>query len=214
MSLSTPSPAARKPRGEYAKSAEKRAAIVDAAFEEFAESGYRGGSLRGVAQRVGMSEAGLLHHFRSKSALLEAVLEHRDEKARERVPLDSPDGAEVLKGLVDLAAYNASIAGVVDLYTTLSAEATSADHPAHAYFVRHYAFTREKVERAFAKLDADGRLRHGFDPRQAAITVIALMDGLQVQWLYTRDVVDMADALRRVFSVFVDIDWEPVPPTE
>ncbi|GAA3909021.1 TetR/AcrR family transcriptional regulator [Microbacterium invictum] len=203
-----PAKPTRKPRGAYAKTAEKRAAILDAALEVFAESGFRSGSLREVSQRVGMSEAGLLHHFRSKTALLEAVLEHRDEKARGLVPVDSPDGMEVLRSLVDLAAHNASIPGVVELYTTLSAEATSPDHPAHAYFARRYDFTREKVERAFLALLADGRLRPGIDPRRAAIAVIALMDGLQVQWLLDRDVVDMSDELRQVFSLFVDGDWD------
>ena len=38
-------PKARKPRGEYAKTGAKRAAILDAALEVFAESGYRSGSL-------------------------------------------------------------------------------------------------------------------------------------------------------------------------
>ncbi len=88
----------RKPRGEYAKSAATRTAILDAALEVFAESGYRAGSLREVAERVGMSEAGLLHHFRSKSALLMAVLDHRDELARALVDFDLPDGVEALRG--------------------------------------------------------------------------------------------------------------------
>jgi AcrR family transcriptional regulator len=210
-STETTATPARKPRGQYAKTAEKRAAILDAAIEVFAESGYRAGSLREVARRVGMSEPGLFRHFQSKSALLEAVLEHRDEIARKRVPLESPDGLRVLRGLVDLAAYNASIPGVVELYTILSAEATSPDHPAHAYFMRRYDFTREKVELAFANLAAEGKLRHGLDPRRASIALVALMDGLQVQWLLNRDVVDMADELRGVFSVFVDIDWDVVP---
>jgi AcrR family transcriptional regulator len=194
---------ARKPRGEYAKSAATRTAILDAALEVFAESGYRSGSLREVAARVGMSEAGLLHHFRSKSALLQAVLDHRDERSRSYVDVTQPDGADTLRGLVALAAHNAGTPGVVELYTTLSAEATSPDHPAHAYFVRRYEWTREMISLAFAKLADDGRLEHGVDPVRAAVATIALMDGLQVQWLLDRDVVDMADALAEYFRGFV-----------
>ena len=94
------------------------------------------GSIRDVALRVGMSEAGLLHHFPNKSALLAAVLDRRDQHSLQRVPFDSGDGDATLRGLVDLAAYNASVPGVVELYTTLSAEATAPSHPAHDYFVR------------------------------------------------------------------------------
>lgn len=189
----------RKPRGEYAKSAATRTAILDAALEVFAQSGYRAGSLREVAERVGMSEAGLLHHFRSKSALLMAVLDHRDELARELVDFEVPDGVEALRGLVALARYNTSIPGVVELYCTLSAEATSPAHPAHDYFVRRYEEVRASVTASFERVAASGRLGAGVDPGRAAVATIALMDGLQVQWLLDPTSTDMADALRRFF---------------
>lgn len=194
-------------RGTYAKTEATRQAILDAALEVFSGSGYRAGSLREIALRVGMSEAGLLHHFRNKSALLEAVLEERDERARAVVPTNSEDGASVLRGLVELAAINSSIPGVVELFATLSAEATAPDHPAHAYFVRRYDFTRSTIERALTGLEAQGRLRHGMTPHRGAVTIIALMDGLQVQWLLDRSVVDMAEELRALLRTFADIDW-------
>jgi AcrR family transcriptional regulator len=193
----------RKPRGEYAKSAATRTAILDAALEVFAESGYRAGSLREVAERVGMSEAGLLHHFRSKSALLMAVLDHRDELARSLVDFDLPDGIEALRGLVTLAEHNASIPGVVELYCTLSAEATSPAHPAHAYFVNRYESVRESITASFRRVAEAGRLNPGVDPGRAAVATIALMDGLQVQWLLDPQSTDMAEALAEAFRSMV-----------
>jgi len=204
----TIAPAESRRRGSYAKTEATRKSILDAALEVFSGSGYRSGSLREIAGLVGMSEAGLLHHFRNKSALLEAVLEERDDRARALVPIESNDGAAVLRGLVELAAYNASIPGVVELYATLSAEATAPDHPAHAYFVRRYEYTRGNIERAMTDLQSRGRLRNGMTPRRAAITIISMMDGLQVQWLLDRSVLDMAEELRVLFTTFADIDWE------
>lgn len=198
----------RRARGEYAKTRQRREAILDAALEVFSEGGYRAGSLREVAQRVSMSEAGLLHHFPNKVALLEAVLSHRDDRSREMVPLDSEDPHEVLRGVVVLAAHNASVPGVVELYCTLSAEATAPDHPAHDYFARRYESTRATFATAFTALRDQGRLRPGIGPERAAIVLIALWDGLQVQWLLDRDVVDMADALREQIDAFADVDWD------
>ncbi|QIG39316.1 TetR/AcrR family transcriptional regulator [Microbacterium sp. 4R-513] len=203
MTDSTAVTARRKPRGEYAKSEAKRQAILDAALEVFAESGYRAGSLREVAQRVGMSEAGLLHHFRSKSALLMAVLDHRDDLSRAVVDFDQPDGVEALRGLVVLARRNASTPGVVELYCTLSAEATSPDHPAHDYFVRRYIYVRESIGTAFRRIADAGRLLPGVDPHRAAVATVALMDGLQVQWLLDRESTDMGEALDEFFRGFV-----------
>ena len=71
-----------KTRGEYAKTAERRQQIVSAAVEVFSAAGYRKGSLRDVADKVGLSQAGLLHHYPSKEHLLEAVLTWRDEVSR------------------------------------------------------------------------------------------------------------------------------------
>ena len=204
----TPSPPrTRKPRGEYAKTSAKRTAILDAALEVFAESGYRSGSLRDVAQKVGMSEAGLLHHFPNKSSLLAAVLDRRDQHSLERVPFEAQDGEASLRGLVELAAYNASVPGVVELYCILSAEATAPDHPAHEYFIGRYEFTRANLRNAFESLERDGRLMGGVTPQRAAVATIAMMDGLQVQWLLDREVIDMAEELTRFFAAFTDVDF-------
>src|SRR4051794_20610911 len=166
-------PRARRPRGEYAKTSAKREAILDSALEVFAESGYRSGSLRDIATRVGMSEAGLLHHFKNKSELLAAVLDRRDQQSLKYVDFQHPDGMVGLRGLVHLAEYNASVPGVVELYTTLSAEATSPQHPAHQYFVERYQFTRERVSEMFARMASEGRLVPGIDPMRAAVATLA-----------------------------------------
>ena len=205
-SKAVPSSGRGGPRGSYAKSEEIRAAILNAALEVFSQGGYRAGSLRLVAERVGMSEAGVLHHFRTKSTLLEAVLERRDELALQFVAPTTSDGETSVRGLVELARYNASIPGVVELYCTLSAEATSPDHPAHAYFVRRYEATRAMVRDAFADLDRRGMLRNGVTPWGAATATIAMMDGLQIQWLLDRTVLDMAEELRLFLRELTTID--------
>lgn len=181
-------------RGQYAKTAVTRQAIIDAALEVFA-SGYNAGSLRDIAARVGMSEAGLLHHFKTKRALLLAVLEHRDDHSRTLVDFHVDDGVEALRGLVALARYNQSTPGVVELFCVLSAEATAPDHPAHDYFTKRYEAVRVNIGAAFERAAAAGRLHEGIDPQRAAVATIAMMDGLQVQWLLDPTVLDMADAL-------------------
>ena len=196
VSPSTPG----KRRGAYAKTEEKKLAILDAALEVFSQSGYRKGSLRDVASRVGMSEAGLLHHFPNKSALLAAVLDHRDDLSAEIVKLEPYAGRETLEGLVFLAGHNATIPGVVELYCVLSAEATSPAHPAHQYFINRYDYIRTRITQAFVAMASRAELREGVNPGSAARATIALMDGLQVQWLLDRDSVDMAEDLRVYLS--------------
>ncbi len=207
----TTSTVRRGPRGEYAKTQARRIEILDAALEVFAQSGYRSGSLREVAERVGMSEAGLLHHFSSKRALLVAVLDHRDERSRELIPGDSEDGVDTVLGMVALARHNSSTPGVVELYCVLAAEATSPDHPAHDYFVRRYEATRGMLGLAFEKLRRDGRWRAPVEPAHAAVQAIAYWDGLQIQWLLDRSVLDMGDLLEEFFRSLADLSDRAEP---
>jgi AcrR family transcriptional regulator len=196
-------PVRRGPRGPYAKSEQTRKSILDAALTVFARSGYRSGSLRLVAEQVGMSEAGLLHHFANKKRLLAAVLERRDEQTREQFDFDVANGRAMLRATVELVEYNASTPGVVELFCTLAAEATSPTHPAHRYFADRYAMTTGMYRDAFEELRVRGELREGVDPAVAARGVIALMDGLQIQWLLDRDSVDMAADVRAYLSSLV-----------
>jgi hypothetical protein len=73
--------------------------------------------------------------------------------------------------------------GIVELFCILSAEATAEDHPAHAYFKERYKFVTELTGKYFELLKNEGKLREGIEPAAAASALIAVSDGLQVQWL-------------------------------
>jgi len=52
-----------------------RSSIIDAAFRLFLENGYDGTSLNRILDEVPFSKGALYHHFESKEALLDAVIE-------------------------------------------------------------------------------------------------------------------------------------------
>jgi AcrR family transcriptional regulator len=188
---------AGKPRGSYAKTAARRREILEAGIEVFSSNGFRSGSIREIAERVGMSQAGLLHHFSNKNELLAGVLELRDLESRRLSNLDDSDGLERIRGLVNVVEYNSSVPGLVELHCILSAEATSPDHPAHSYFVNRYKDVVGFTTESFKKVLAAGQLVDGVDPGSAARSLIALMDGMQVQWLLDRGSIDMVEETRR-----------------
>ncbi|WP_350353338.1 TetR/AcrR family transcriptional regulator [Microbacterium sp. A8/3-1] len=200
-------------RGSYAKSAKVRESIVHAAFQTFAMEGYHNGSLRDVAAKANMSEAGLLHHFPSKADLLIAVLRHRDDEARATFGFDPETGRQALGELVALARFNTTIAGVVELFCVLAAESTSPRHPAHQYFQDRYVQVRGMISRALTVMHQRGELRDGVDVDIAASRAVALWDGLQIQWLYDREVVDTASEVRLFFTGLLREGVELSPPT-
>ncbi len=131
-----------------------------------------------------MSRAGLLRHFESKEALLQAVLEDRDARDREfftpyaRVR----GGVGILRGMIDLAENNERSPGMIDLFARLSIEASHPAHPAHAYFRGRYAGIRRGTAGALRAAARAGYLRSSVDPDEAAVRLTAVMDGLQTQW--------------------------------
>ena len=75
-------------RGPYRNGIRRRQQIVETASNVFAEFGYSGGSIRTIAERVGISPATLIQHFGSKEGLLQAVLEDWTKQTAVHFPDD------------------------------------------------------------------------------------------------------------------------------
>ncbi|MGV8966325.1 MAG: TetR/AcrR family transcriptional regulator [Cellulomonas sp.] len=194
------------PRG-YAKGRATREQILDEAMTLFGEVGYRSASLREIAARSGISHPGLLHHFAHKEALLAAVLQRRDELDSAQFPSGRGPGLERLQALVDLVEHNTHVPGIVELFAALSTEAIAPDHPAHAYFVRRYELIRASLTDSLEVTGEQGLLRDGVDPELAAVVIVAVMDGLQIQWLLDRASVDMVRTLREHIAGLLSVPF-------
>ncbi|WP_367323446.1 TetR/AcrR family transcriptional regulator [Streptomyces sp. HUAS ZL42] len=177
------------PMSARTRSAERRAEIVRAALEVIAERGYRGASLGTVAERVGLTQQGLLHYFPTKDALLVAVLEERDQW--DAVP-DTQWRVDLLASLVE---YNAMRPGIIQTFSALLGESVTEGHPAREYFTERYTRVRESMA-AVLRTEYGEHLPNGLTPERAAPLLVAVMDGLQYQWLLDPESVDMPGAFR------------------
>ncbi|WP_327394524.1 TetR/AcrR family transcriptional regulator [Streptomyces phaeochromogenes] len=188
-------------RGPYAKSAEVRRRILEACVDAFGETGFYGATMKGIAKRAGISHTGLLHHFARKEDLLIAVLELRDERSAEFLKsADALDPAsnpvEVLRGMLTVVVDNELQPGIMELHCVLSGEATAPGHPAHTYFAERYRSVRRFYTETYTALAERGELRSAVDPATLAVMTLALINGLQAQWLFDRDSVKMESAIQ------------------
>jgi AcrR family transcriptional regulator len=188
-------------RGPYAKSAERRASIVDAAFEVFSTKGYVGGSLRDVAEVVGMSQTSLLHYFPSKSALLLAVLERRDVVSDHSAA--PPDCGGLVETVLGQARHNETVPGLIALYAVLAGEAVTTGNPGSGYVRERFERLRGEYGDALRALEARGRLRPGVDPDRVASGLVALWDGIQLQWLLDPGRIDVVQQLRDYLDLVI-----------
>ncbi|MDR2975288.1 MAG: TetR/AcrR family transcriptional regulator [Propionibacteriaceae bacterium] len=197
MTETTPRTAAadkpvRKKHRPRAGTAQRRQEILDAAMKVFATKGFHAGTLNDVAELVGMTHAGVLHHFGSKENLLQAVIDHRDS-------VDSSEahaayGLDFFKHLIATATLNATRPGIVQTYVVLSAEAVTDGNPGADYFTGRFEGLRELVVSQLRALTPSDDPLSDKELNSAASNIIALMDGLQVQWLLNPDSVDLVDA--------------------
>lgn len=194
-------------RGGYAKGDARREHIVEVATEVFGTQGFRAATMLQIAAACGISRTGLLHHFPTKESLLEAVLAHRDSGGPD-ADLVGAGPRRRLDQLVAVVEHNATEPRIVNLFSVLSAEAGDPEHPAHAYFAARYARLRAELGGALRQLQSDGALVPGTDPDSLAVEIIALMDGLQVQWVLAPDQVDMAAVLRHRLRAAVQLPPE------
>ncbi|MEW2263020.1 TetR/AcrR family transcriptional regulator [Streptomyces sp. NPDC047853] len=198
MSARPPGAPRRLSKGERT-----RARILDSAAELFSRSGFNAVSLRDIAAHAGLTHAGVLHHFSGKESLLTAVLSHRDRLDAQSVfpgithpGAPEPSPAERLRMLLGVVARNSSTPGLVALYTKLSAEATDPGHPAHHYFRERYRVLREELTVLVEALWTASGPPTAVDPAVVARQLLALMDGLQTQWLLEPEAVAMEDLVR------------------
>ncbi|WP_411543816.1 TetR family transcriptional regulator [Kitasatospora sp. DSM 101779] len=191
---------ARSPR---AGGARRREEILAIAVETFATRGYHHASLAEIAERAGLTQPGLLHHFRSKTALLSGVLELRDDSEMAQLGTERPRGLALLDHLVETVRRNAEREGIVRLYAVLSAESVTEGHPAQDFFRSRYTGLRAMVAEALVEACELGETRADLDVESVANAIIAVMDGLQLQWLLAPEAVDMAATTRRTIDALL-----------
>ncbi|MDU0349487.1 helix-turn-helix domain-containing protein [Actinomyces sp. MRS3W] len=181
--------------------------IVEQATDLIAEKGYFGFSIGELAQRCGLSNAGLIHHIGSKEQVLHLVLDARDRRDAEALGLtdmyaaltgaqsDDASVDHVVRLLHDLVAHNATQPTMIRLYAILRGEALSAEHPSYAYFRKRDAQAVRAFEAALT-----GYVRN---PHAVARATLALMGGLEEQWLRDPEDVDLVACWDMAFGALL-----------
>lgn len=201
------------PRGPYQTGIKRRQEIIDAAAQVFAKFGYTSGSLRQIAEDVGVTPSALIRHFSSKEGLLVAVLAHLEEENR-RILSPPYEGLEYFRRLPNLLANHTNHRGFVELLMTLSSEASNPKHPARAFITKRYEHV---IGQGVLRLQ-EARASRDILPMSDALLEVevrgffAQMDGLQLQWL-----LDPSIDLVGIFRYYLDVTlarWTGKPALE
>lgn len=186
--------------------------IVMAAVDIINERGYNGMSLQAVANKVGITQAGVLHYVGNKQGLLFQVIEHyydRKTSTEDYLALFEPGGAregerpripEFCRLIVE---ENARQPELVTLFHMLNTEAIPESHPAHEYFVNR------TIDVVSPDVRRDWCVPDGVDGTLTYSVAMAAMYGLEGRWLAARDRIDYEDAWRHYEDVLFPLPlWE------
>lgn len=190
---------------------QRRASILTAATEVFAEAGYRAGKVSDVAARVGVTEPVIFQNFGSKAALFAAVLDrlasdihtelhalagHHDSAARLLAHILSPPDAGHPHGSGSHSALFADAA-------TLIAEPGASEAASHVARVitGHLA---DIVRRG----QAEGDIRTDADPEAAAWLLLSV---LSTRSLRTADLPSPSRLESGVAALALDALRPPLP---
>jgi AcrR family transcriptional regulator len=171
-------------RGPYRTGIRRREQLVGIAMDVFGEYGFAGGSIRTIAEQAGVNHATLIQHFGSKEGLLTAVLEEWDRRTVEN-GLTDVSGLDYFRRLPDVMAAHQNNPGLLELFTTIAAEASNPAHPGHAFITQRYATNLATLAAHLREAVEAGDIAP-LSPAQIEVEVrllTAMMDGIGLQWL-------------------------------
>jgi AcrR family transcriptional regulator len=152
-----------------------RAALIGVATELFAANGYDGTAIPAVLDAAGVSRGALYHHFGSKEALFEAVLQAVEAQATRKVTRAAGGATDPLDGLRrGCAAYLAMCRDPVVRRISL------IDAPAVVGWERWREIDEQHafglVKAAIAAIASDGRVKPELVDVMAHMVLAALLE--------------------------------------
>jgi AcrR family transcriptional regulator len=163
--------------------AERREIFAAAALRVIMREGEAGLTVRSVATEAGFTTGALTHYFQSKDQLLIEASELSARLVREQMERAGRvvPAREAIRKVVALALpLTAEMRGYWRIWLAYWERSSYDDEVARVMRLR-YDEWRGRLETLLARAKAEGDLAGGVNPREAAESLIALVDGIGVQ---------------------------------
>jgi AcrR family transcriptional regulator len=179
--------------------------IVQAAIELFAHGGYAGTSVLRIADRVGISDAGVFYHFPTKRDLFVAVVDvFVAAQADDFADLIEPGGLAAIGNLRGWGAVMERRPDLLALQVVLTAEAITPDADLHDYWAGRHVGLLGLLAALFRQAIDRGEIRVDVDPDYEASALAAHLDGIRLQWFYSNRQISIARSFETYISELID----------
>jgi len=160
-----------------------RAALLDAAGEEFSRSGYVGTGLGSVVARAGLTKGALFHHFPDKRSLAQAWIDERLAPAIAELwltPLQHAESLDALRHLCRLRFSELTPGDATCALSALAAESSAPENSLGPRLERIFDAWRDALASLLERGKTAGRIHRSIKPPAEAAFLVALIAGVSV----------------------------------
>lgn len=177
------------PRVSEAYKQERRNVILDAARACFAQQGFQRTTLQDIFAATGLSAGAVYNYFQSKQDLVLAIAETRHDEERAALSVDEADPIAALKEITRrfLSAYLVDSDDRKRRISLITWSEALFDEAIRQSVKEGVDVPRRALEQLIARGQASGALRNDLDPRAVSCAMVAMLQGLVLQKLWTPD---------------------------
>ncbi len=189
------------------RSLHTEAKIIQAALEMFVRKGYHGTSIQDITEKVGLTKGALYAHFRSKGDLLLRIIEEFKSRfiGGMVAELKTMDGT-ALDRIHRVISFNSRFAAEnqhLCVFLTFLTTELNADVDFEPALKATYHEYRRVISDIIAMGIRQGLFKKELDPDIAALTFMALHDGVLHQWVLNRNLIDGEMYVRTFRKIFL-----------
>lgn len=188
-------------------SEERRAQILDAALEVFARQGFHEARMDDIAQASGLSKGALYLYYKSKDAIIGALLTSIFNIAmRSSLTAAREDGTirdrileitERFAGEIDR--FSRAVPVMLEFYAIAARDRTVRKYMGEI-FEEYSALVARLLEQGMAR----GELRRGGDAHDLAVGLIAIWEGMALLWAMSPERVQWREQATLAVTTFLD----------
>jgi TetR/AcrR family transcriptional regulator, acrAB operon repressor len=183
--------------------------LLRAALAVFSRLGYADTRLEDIAQEAGVTRGAIYHHFGSKQELYNALIEQVTSRVDASFEYSMAQGGPWLEKIRNAFVHGARAAAldpeyvaVMELMLFKTGYAKELDEGMELK-LKFWHDSVDVTTEGMRQAQLDGEVRADIDPRDAAISFLALQNGLLTTWLLDRRVFSLHDRAAALIDIFI-----------
>jgi TetR/AcrR family acrAB operon transcriptional repressor len=197
-----------KRRSNQLRREQSTEAVLRSALELFVHQGYAGTSITGIAARAGLTKGSVYHYFKDKLTLLIALLDRSESTLFEPAFIqiraaDTDPRSQLIMFVNWVARAGAENKELMLLPLLVSLEFFGFGNQAEKHVRQMYKRLHAELERIIRVGQTSGVFDPDPDPATVAVSLVALIDGLLLQWYRWGDQIDGPALARQARSLLL-----------